>query len=208
MMKKHVLYSGLFAALLLTGCSSGESSENENTVEENQVTTTEMSSVLGETNEEEKSILESPYKEIKQHFKEWELPSGGEPSDEFFNSVRYENGYFFDKDSGVLVAREWEDGSGKPEPTEDQKVGVIMGLLSDASDLSSHSGGESEAILGKIEEAKSLNDYEPLEDWLIDAEEIFINAEGLEGERSLEYYDKGDKELQKMSSLIFNVEDL
>lgn len=212
-MKKHVLLVGIFSALLMTGCTSEEGSSESKVQEQEQKqdTSSEVSAKqiqsTDQSGNEVSSTLESPYKEIGEYFTEWELPEGGREGD-FINGVTYENGYTFDKDTKLVLAREWGEEGEKPEPTEEQKPGVIMGLIVDAHDIAMNSQtGQTEAIFERLEEVHSLNDFEPLQEWLITTESFFSNADYLKGEESLEFYDKGVKELQKIKTVIMNVED-
>lgn len=208
-MKKHGMMLGVSAIFLLSGCGSTEEQETKSPQSEVQETQTSSEEVTAADDEsEEEVILESPYKEIKQHFDQWELPEGGEEG-EFVNSVTYENGYTFDKDTKAMIARSWGKNGEEPGATEEQEVGIIMGRLLDAAEIPSpenrtkgNASGQTEPIVQRLEEVKELNDFEPLKEWILETEEIFKAYDDLEDEEKAVVYTKGYEELQKMADLI------
>jgi hypothetical protein len=137
----------VISALLLAGCNAKE------TTVEKEATTAQASNVEKEkkvelTKEEKLAELPSPYDEIGKHFAEWELPKEGRlpKSDKAYqgflmedgkdpreSAVLYENGYGFDKKTGYFFTaayeREEEVNGKPPEPTPDQREGMIMGYI-------------------------------------------------------------------------------
>ena len=208
-MKKRGMMLGVSAVLLLSGCGSTEEPETESPQSEVQEIQTSSEEVTAADDEsEDEVILESPYKEIKQHFDQWELPEGGEEG-EFVNSITYENGYTFDKDTKAMMARSWGENGEEPEATEEQEVGIIMGHLLDATEIPSpenrtkgNASGQTEPIVQKLQEVKELNDFEPLEEWILETEVIFSGYDDLEEDERAAVYSKGYDELQKMADLI------
>ena len=208
-MKKRGMMLGVSAVLLLSGCGSTEEPETESPQSEVQEIQTSSEEVTAADDEsEDEVILESPYKEIKQHFDQWELPEGGEEG-EFVNSITYENGYTFDKDTKAMMARSWGETGEEPEATEEQEVGIIMGHLLDATEIPSpenrtkgNASGQTEPIVQKLQEVKELNDFEPLEEWILETEVIFSGYDDLEEDERAAVYSKGYDELQKMADLI------
>lgn len=208
-MKKHGMMLGVSAVLLLSGCGNTEEPETESPQNEVQETQTSSEEVTAADDEPEDEVtLESPYKEIKQHFDQWELPEGGEEG-EFVNSITYENGYTFDRDTKAMMARSWGENGEEPEATEEQEVGIIMGHLLDAAEIPSpesrtkgNASDQTEPIVQKLQEVKRLNDFEPLEEWILKTEEIYKGYDDLEDEERAVVYTKGYEELQKMADLI------
>ncbi|ALS74099.1 hypothetical protein AUC31_01990 [Planococcus rifietoensis] len=211
-MKKFAIGLGILSALLMAGCSASEETadiavnESETVAEEY----TPEATAEEETPEQEDPQLESPYQEIKEHFDSYELPEEGRLADsEFVNAVEYENGYTFDQDTKAMVARIHSE-SGPTEPTEGQKTGVIMGWLQDASGIPSpenrvggNADGQVAAPLSRLQQIKDLNDFEPLEQWLIETENILLNFDDIKTEQErAEVYAEAYERLEKMSSLI------
>ncbi|MFP3357505.1 hypothetical protein R0K17_09035 [Planococcus sp. SIMBA_143] len=211
-MKKFAIGLGISSVLLVAGCSDSEGSaniggnESETTPEES---TTEVTAEE-ETPEQENAQLESPYQEIKEHFDSYELPEEGRLADsEFVNAVEYENGYTFDQDTKAMVARIHSE-SGPAEPTDGQNTGVVMGWLQDASAIPTpenrtkgNAAGQVDPILNRLQQIKELNDFEPLEQWVIETENSLMNFDEIETEQErAEVYADTYERLEKMSSLI------
>ncbi|RLJ87030.1 hypothetical protein [Planococcus citreus] len=211
-MKKFAIGLGISSALLMAGCSDSEEtadigvSESETKPEES---TSEVTAEK-ETNEQEDAQLESPYQEIKDHFDSYELPEEGRLADsEFINAVEYENGYTFDQDTKAMVARIHLE-SGPAEPTEGQNTGVIMGWLQDASAIPTpenrtkgNAAGQVDPILNRLQQIKELNDFEPLEQWVIETENSLVKFDDIETEQErAKVYAEAYERLEKMSSLI------
>lgn len=159
---------------------------------------------------DEEWLQEYPYKEIREHFKSYELPEEGRVADsEFSSSVTYENGYTFDSKTKAMMGREHTE-EGPAEPTEGQAIGVIMGLLRDAAAIQepeyrtiSNASGQMYHPLSRLEEIKELNDFEPLEAWLAETEEILQKVDTSETlDENKEFYLEGYERLQEMSLLI------
>ncbi|WJY27544.1 hypothetical protein [Sporosarcina trichiuri] len=158
----------------------------------------------------EEWLQEYPYKEIKKHFENYELPQEGRVADsQFINGITYENGYTFDSRTKAMMAREHSE-TGPAAPTEGQKTGVIMGLLSDAAAMeepgdrtSSNASSQVDLPLSRLKEIRELNDFEPLEAWLAETEEILNKVDTSESwEGNKRYYSEAYQRLQEMKSLI------
>ncbi|MFD1030606.1 hypothetical protein [Metaplanococcus flavidus] len=158
---------------------------------------------------DEEWIQEYPYKEIKEHFDSYELPEEGRVEGGYTNRVTYENGYTFDSKTKSMMSRKHSD-EGPAEPTEGQKIGVIMGFLSDASGIPepenrtiSNASDQMYHPLSRFEEIKHLNDFAPLEEWLAETEEILKKFENSQTtEENKKYYLESYEKLQKMNTLI------
>lgn len=161
--------------------------------------------------EEEDSALESPYLEISDYFTRYELPEEGRlDSSEAVNGISYENGYTFDKDKKYMVGRVHYEGTGPAEPTEGQEVGVIMGLIAGAAAIQPPENQTAYTTLGaldppltSLDQAAELNDFEPLEEWIIEVENLLKQVQTSENEEEQkQYYEEAYEMLQKMYSII------
>jgi len=209
-MKSYTLGVGISVSLLLAGCGNADESAEVET-NENQLQEESSSEIsANESKEQEEIQLESPYQEIDDYFNEWELPEGGEESSEMANGVTYENGYTFDKTTKALVARAYQVNDGPAEPTEEQQVGVILGWLQDAAAIpapedrtTGNAAGQVANPLSRLEQVKELNDFEPLEEWIIETEGIWKDFDEIETEKErAEVYAEGYERLQKINALI------
>ena len=211
-MRKFAIGLGISMAILTAGCSDSEDSadvgvnESETTPEES----VSEATAEEETVEQEVAQLESPYQEIKEHFDSYELPEEGRLTDsESVNGIDYANGYTFDQDTKAMIARVHTE-NGPAEPTEGQITGVIMGWLQDASGIPSpenraggNANGQVAAPLSRLQQIKELNDFEPLEQWIIETENILMNFDDIETEQErAKVYAEAYERLEKMSSLI------
>lgn len=160
--------------------------------------------------DDEEEALESPYKEIKDYFASYELPEEGRmEGSKFTNAVDYDNGYTFSEETKAMVAREHRD-DGPEKPTEGQEIGVIMGMIIDAAAIQdpenrtvTNASDQMFHPLSRLEEIKEMNDFEPLEEWLIETESILKKVETSETEEDRKvFYAEGYERLQKMNSLI------
>lgn len=205
-MKKFRAGLGMVAALLLTGCGSTEeiSKAEESKVEE-EASSAEMT-IASETKEE--ATLESPYKEIKTHFDDYELPMEG-----IINkgtTIEYENGYTFDSETKALTGRKWNDDGTVNAPTEGQKTGIVMGFLYDAAALGAfedmtitNSNEQMSHPISRLKQVQELTEFGPLDQWAEETAELLDKAQNMEyGEARQEVLKEGYDELQKMSSLI------
>lgn len=214
-MKKYTLGFGLSAALLLAGCGTSdeatvESPENEVQGEQ---TSTEVTTA-SETKEEKEVALESPYKEIKDHFDSYELPAEGvvkaNEGKSFAGSVEYENGYTFNSETKALDGRSYSETDGPEEPTEGQKTGVAMGWLVDAAAMGefeditiSNSKDQMQQPISRLNQVKELTEFEPLDSWATDVIATFEKAQNMDsGDERQAVIKEGYDELQKMNSLI------
>lgn len=207
-MKKYTLGFGISAALLLTGCGTAEESKVENPeseVQEDQ--TSDEVTTASETKEEKEDVLESPYKEIKEHFDNYELPSGGKEDGRL---VSYENGYTFDKETKFMMGREWNENETVNEPTEEQKTGVIMGFLVDAAELGNFEdmtvtnyNEQMSHPISRLNQVSEMADFEPLKEWSQETASLLDEAQNLDsGDERQALLEEGYNELQKMKSLI------
>ncbi|MCH4825177.1 hypothetical protein [Planococcus halocryophilus] len=160
---------------------------------------------------DEDPVLESPYLEISDYFARYELPEEGRlDSSEAVNGVSYENGYTFNKDKKYMIGRIHDEGTGPKEPTEGQKVGVIMGWIAGAAAIQHPENQTAYTTLGildppltSLSQAKELNDFEPLEEWIIDVEDLLKHVQSSENEEEQkQYYEEAYEMLQKMYSII------
>ncbi|ANU10874.1 hypothetical protein A1A1_18595 [Planococcus antarcticus DSM 14505] len=161
--------------------------------------------------EEEDSVLESPYLEISDYFTRYELPEEGRlDSSEAVNGVSYENGYTFNKDKKYMVGRIHYEGTGPKEPTEGQEVGVIMGWIAGAAAIQHPENQTAYMTLGILDppltslgQAKELNDFEPLEEWIIEVEDLLKHVQSSENEEERKQsYEEAYEMLQKMYSIV------
>lgn len=158
---------------------------------------------------DEEWIQEYPYKEIKEHFDSYELPEEGRVEGGYTGRVTYENGYTFDSKTKSMMSREHSD-EGPAEPTEGQKIGVIMGFLTDASGIPepgnrtiSNASDQMYHPLSRFEQIRELNDFAPLEEWLAETEDILKKVENSQtAEENEKYYLESYERLQKMNTLI------
>ena len=210
-MKSYTLLGvGISMSLLLAGCGNSEEPVEVETTEQQLQEKPSSEISANETKEQEEAELESPYQEIKDYFDEWELPEGGDENSEMVNSVTYENGYTFDKTTKALVSRAYQVNGSPAEPTEDQQVGVLMGWLQDAAAIpapehrtTGNTIGQVANPLSRLEQVKELNDFEPLEEWIIETEEILKNFDDIETEEErAKVYAEGYERLQKINTLI------
>ncbi len=211
-MKKYIAGFSISAGLLVAGCSAEDDSAQVDSTNEEIQEETQPTESTSEQTEQQEQQLESPYQEIKEYFDAWELPEGGKEDTEMVNGITYDNGYTFDKNTKVLIAR-LHPAEGEPaEPTEDQKVGVIMGWLQDAAAIpepeyraKGNAAGQVANPLFRLSEAKQLNDFAPLDEWISETEEIFAGFDDIETEQErAAVYAEGYERLEKMSSLIQN----
>lgn len=236
------------SALLLEGCST-----NETTVKK-EATTDQASKVEKEKNveltkEEKIAELPSPYNEIGKHFAEWELPKEGripktkeayekyeidgyEPYDKV---VFYTNGYGFDEKMGILSYASYEtdeDGQGEPpEPTPDQREGMIMGTVDewvgdgdyviDGVPMYYEENGKKvpnkefvenlrlDVEDGKMSDLLKIRSYaekgelKPLEDWANETINYFVDAtESEDIEEVWAKYSKGQDNVEQLDKTI------
>ncbi|WP_035001218.1 hypothetical protein [Bhargavaea cecembensis] len=132
-----------------------------------------------------------PYEpEIAQFFADYELPEAGQiPKDDPTYKgvnvdalVAYENGMMFERSSGQMVARKHYDDGTKSEPTPEQATGAVMGLIADAASnggAQRHASQGSEFMIGRLSEAKELNEFPPLEEWLTARIEGYTAADAM-----------------------------
>lgn len=209
-MKSYALVVGISVSVLLAGCgSAGESAEVETTEHQLQEESSPEISA-NELKEQEETKLESPYQEINDYFEEWELPEGGDKDSEPGDRVTYENGYTFDKTTKALISRSYQVNDGPAEPTEEQQVGVIMGWLTDAAAIpapehrtTGNAAGQVAYPLSRLDQVKELNDFEPLEEWITETEEIWKDFDAIETEEErAKVYAEGYERLQKIYLLI------
>ncbi|MDQ0427201.1 outer membrane murein-binding lipoprotein Lpp [Planomicrobium stackebrandtii] len=209
-MRKSTLGIVISAELLLAGCGNAEESAEVETTENELQEESSSEISANESKEQEENKLESPYQEIKDYFEAWELPEGGEESSEMANGVTYENGYTFDKTTKALAARTYQVNGSPAEPTEEQKVGVIMGWLADAAAIpapedrtTGNAAGQVANPLSRLDQVKELNDIEPLEEWIIETEEILKDFDEIKTEEQrAKVYAEGYERLQKINALI------
>ena len=214
-MKKYTLGFGLSAVVLLTGCGTAEEAKVESPESEVQGEQTSAEvTTASETKEEKEVALESPYKEIKEHFDNYELPEEGvvkaNEGKSFAGSIEYENGYTFNSETKALDGRSYSETEGPEEPTEGQKTGVAMGWLVDAAamgefeDLTiSNSSEQMSHPISRLNQVKELTDFEPLDKWATETIAILDKAQNMEaGDERQAVLKEGYDELQKMNSLI------
>ncbi|WP_047980691.1 hypothetical protein [Ornithinibacillus contaminans] len=80
---------------------------------------------------ENKRLLEK-YSEVVNYIQEYELPKTGVTrTNDDLNTVEYENGYHFSLNSKRVISRTWDKEDGPKEPTEGQRLGVVIGLIED-----------------------------------------------------------------------------
>ncbi|MEZ0480388.1 hypothetical protein [Planococcus sp. SSTMD024] len=85
-----------------------------------------------------------------------------------------------------------------------------MGWLQDASGIpspenraSGNANGQIVAPLSRLQQIKELNDFEPLEQWIIETENILINFDDIETEQErAKVYAEAYERLEKMNALI------
>lgn len=213
-MKKYIVGLGISSIFILAGCSNAKETVEVDEIEPAEIQTQENETSTVEVEkkvDEEVMALEYPYDEIKKYFDEWELPEGGEEGKDFMNAVTYENGYTFEKDTKMLIARVHPDGVGPAEPTEDQAVGVIMGWLVDAAAMmtpedrptGNATSGQVEPSLLRLKDAQALNNFAPLNEWIGETQAIFENfAKATDVTEKNRLYTEGYNRMQKMTSII------
>lgn len=209
-MKSYALGVGISVSVLLAGCGSADESAEVETTENQPQDESSPDTSAKETVQKEETKLESPYQEINDYFDEWELPEGGEENSEMVNGVTYDNGYTFDKTTKALAARAYQANGSPAEPTEEQKVGVIMGWLADAAAIpapehrtTGNAAGQVANPLSRLDQVKELNDFEPLEEWITETEEIWKDFDEIETEEErAKVYAEGYERLQKITALI------
>ncbi|WP_142829695.1 hypothetical protein [Planococcus soli] len=209
-MKKYTLGIVISVALLLAGCGNADESTEVETTENKLQEESSSETSANKSKELEETKLESPYQEINDYFDEWELPEGGEESSEMANGVTYENGYTFDKTTKALAARSYQVNGSPAEPTEEQKIGVIMGWLADAAAIpapehrtTGNAAGQVANPLSRLGQVKELNDFEPLEEWINETEEMLKDFDEIETEEErAKIYAEGYERLQKINALI------
>lgn len=194
------------AALLLAACGTSEEAKVENP--ESEAQGEQISTEVATASEaEEEVILESPYKEIKEHFENYELPDVGKVDGRL---VSYENGYTFDKETKFMIGREWNEDETVNEPTEDQKTGVIMGFLVDAAELGdfedmtvTNYNEQMSHPISRLNQISELTDFEPLKEWSQETASLLDEAQNLDsGDERQALLKEGYNELQKMKDLI------
>ncbi|MCM3088759.1 hypothetical protein [Bhargavaea ginsengi] len=177
-----------------------------------------------ETNEEQalngEFLTEPGYEpEIAQFFADYELPEEGQipkddPTYQGVNAeqlVAYENGMLFDRSSGQMVARRhYHDGT-VPEPTPEQATGVVMGSIVDAASNGGaqiHASQGSAHMIKRLTEAKELNEFESLEEWLDARIEGYKKADALENvEDRVKLLTDENAELNKMVATFMDRQD-
>lgn len=209
-MRKFGVGLGMSMVLLLTGCGSTEdlAEAKESKVEEK--ASSSETAAASKTKEEKQLevVLESPYKEIKAHFDEYELPKEGIINEGA--TIEYENGYTFNKETKALSGRKWNEDGTVNAPTEEQKTGVVMGFLYDAAALGafedmtvSNSNEQMHHPISRLKQVQELSEFEPLDQWAKETAELLDKAQNMEyGEARQALLKEGYDELQKMSSLI------
>lgn len=182
----------------------------ESTVEQPLPEASNPEVAAGDDSQKEEETLESPYREIKTYFEDYELPQEGRlPKSDAINGISYENGYTFDRDTKAMVSRVWNNGEVN-EPSEGQKIGVIMGWLNDASgipDLESmtitNDPNQFQQPISRLEQVKEATEFEPLKKWTSETIEVLASAQKTEDmDARQELIEEGYTRLQKMTSLI------
>ncbi|WP_088007952.1 hypothetical protein [Indiicoccus explosivorum] len=137
--------------------------------------------------------LGAPYDQLEEFIAAYELPAEGRvPTEDDAYSVFpnpnavviYENGYTFDAETRRLIMIKYNEDGEKPEPAPGQETGVVLGAIADAMATPNLdevlTGTDVAYVTGRLEEAKALNDFEPLEVWLTARIEELQSAGALE----------------------------
>lgn len=200
----------VIAGSLVVGFSKGEEPTNK------------AQAASPKVEEVKQNEIESPYKEIANHFESWELPTEGvlPTSDEAYEGIDpkriviYENGYGFNKDTKTLLFRTYDE-NGKPiEPTPEQEIGVVLGEIADIADnplneFDAKSNSEffvdtiDNKLSGLNEMKKYANGFEPLEEWIDGTIETFTSAKEADNdEKRWELFNEGMNKIEKLQEAI------
>lgn len=214
-MNRRKMITGAGAIILVGGLLVGCGNDNEQ-AQGDTVQAAEQSQEntgANESKEQDGKAAEQYEPEIAQFFADYELPEEGKlPNDDpslenikVERFVAYDNGIMFERSNGAMVARKYDKDNVPAEPTPEQTTGVVMGLISEAVEKQ-HADEEAEGvdkIVNLLTEAKELNDFAPLDEWLSARIEGYEKASAMEdGQERTDALTIENSEMNKMVKVI------